>query len=327
MVSPAAKRRGVQGLRSERSYSERSACEVVGIARSSARYQSREGADETELVARIRELANGHKEYGYRRITALLRREGSGVNKKRVHRIWQEEGLQLPRRRPRKRRRGPPREVIQKAERMNHVWSYDIVEDWTERGRKIRILAVVDEYTRESLALRVERSIRAATVIETLDWLFLTRGGPEYIRSDNGPEFIAEAVQGWLGEKECGTIYIEPGSPWENPYIESFNGKLREECLNRYAFANVREARQIIEAWRVEYNTYRPHSSLGYLTPAEFATHTARLLRDAACTSLVMTEQVMYPLTVGGTENGGHLATTGTMALRWRSNSRGRWRN
>jgi putative transposase len=161
----------------------------------------------------------------------LLRREGYQVNQKRVHRLWKEEGLQLPRR-PRKRRRGPKGEVVPKAEYINHVWSYDFLEDRTQQGGQLRLLTVLDEFTRECLEIRVERSITAAQVIDTLDWLALVRGLPAYIRSDNGPEFIAKAVQQWLEGNHCRTIYIEPGSPWEIPYIESFNGKLREECLN-----------------------------------------------------------------------------------------------
>ena len=153
----------------------------------------------------------------------------------------------------------------------NHVWSYDFVEDRTERGGKLRILAIIDEYTRECLAIRVEPSIPASVVIEVLEWLFLTRGVPKYLRSDNGPEFVARAVCQWLKESGCQTLFITPGSPWENGYIESFNDKLRDECLNREIFRNGQEAQAIVETWRQEYNNYRPHSSLGYLTPAEFA--------------------------------------------------------
>jgi len=282
---------------SEHDYSERHACGVVSIARSSARYTPHPRADEQVLRDRIRDLANEHKEYGCPRITALLRREGSIVNKKRVHRIWKEEGLQLPRRRPKKRRRGPNGEVIHKAEYMNHVWTYDFVEDRTERGRKIRILTIVDEYTRECLAIRVARSIPAVKVLNTLEWLFLTRGIPAYIRSDNGPEFIAKAVQAWLKKNQSKTIYIEPGSPWENPFIESFNGKLREECLNRYEFVNVHEAQEIIEAWRIEYNTYRPHSSLNYLTPAEFASQ-CEVAGGHISRSLAAVDQELYSLSL-----------------------------
>ena len=162
-------------------------------------------------------------------------------------------------------------EIVNKAEYPNHVWSYDFMEDRTEPGGKLRILNVIDEYTRECLAIRIEPSIPASTVIEVLEWLFLTRGVPKYIRSDNGPEFVAKAVCGWLEKSGCQTLFIEPGSPWENGHIESFNDKLRDECLNCEIFRSGKEAQVIVEAWRQEYNNYRPHSSLGYLTPVEFA--------------------------------------------------------
>lgn len=271
MVSPQAKRRGVVRLVTQWSYSQRRACGLVRIPRSSARYRSRLKPEEAELRDHICRLANRLPSYGCPRITEMLGREGNRVNHKRVHRIWKLEGLQIPRRRPRKRRRGPEGEVIHRAEYPNHVWSYDFLEDRTEQGNKLRILAVLDEFTRESLAIRVERSISSAKVIDSLEWLGLVRGLPAHIRSDNGPEFVAQAVQNWLAEKGCQTIYIKPGSPWENPYIESFNGKLREECLNRHAFANGREAQEIVSSYQEEYNRYRPHSSLGYQTPEEFA--------------------------------------------------------
>jgi transposase InsO family protein len=162
-------------------------------------------------------------------------------------------------------------EIINKAEHPNHVWSYDFVEDRTERGGKLRILAIIDEYTRECLAIRVAPSIPSSVVIKVLEWLFLTRGVPRYIRSDNGPELVSKAVCNWLEKSGCQTLFIKPGSPWENGYIESFNDKLRGECLNREIFRNGREAQVIVETWRNEYNNYRPHSSLGYLTPVEFA--------------------------------------------------------
>lgn len=271
MVSPQAKRQGAERVMTERSYSQRRACGLVRIHRSSARYQPRRNPEEAELRGYIRQLANRLPSYGCPRITEILGREGHPANHKRVHRIWKLEGLQIPRRRPRKRRRGPEGQVIHRAEFPNHVWSYDFLEDRTETGGKLRILTVLDEFTRESLEIRVERSIPSAKVIDTLEWLGLVRGLPAHIRSDNGPEFVAKAVRNWLGEKGCRAIYIKPGSPWENPYIESFNGKLREECLNRHAFANGREAQEIVTNWKEEYNRYRPHSSLGYQTPEEFA--------------------------------------------------------
>ena len=244
---------------------------MVGVSRSVVRYVARKRDDEAMLIKKIRKLAIRNSRYGYRRITVLLRREGFRVNKKRVHRIWKSEGLGLPRRRPKRRRIGPVGEIINKAEYPDHVWSYDFVEDRTERGGKLRILVIIDEYTRECLAIRVEPSIPASAVIEVLEWLFLTRGVPKYLRSDNGPEFIAKAVCQWLESSGCQALFINPGSPWENGYIESFNDKLRDECLNREMFKNGKEAQSIVEAFRLEYNNYRPHSSLDYLTPAEFA--------------------------------------------------------
>ena len=271
MVSPLARRSVVSYLAEVGRCSERHACAVVGLSRSLVRYIARRRKDEAELIKEIHKLAIRHSRYGYRRITVLLQREGFKVNKKRVHRIWKSEGLSLAQRRPRRRKRGITEGIVNKAEYPNHVWSYDFVEDRTERGGKLRILVIIDEYTRECLAIKVKPSIPASVVVEVLEWLFLTRGEPKYLRSDNGPEFVSKAVCQWLKEAGCSTLFIKPGSPWENGYIESFNDKLRGECLNREIFRNGREAQVIVEAFRQEYNNYRPHSSLGYLTPAEFA--------------------------------------------------------
>ena len=251
--------------------SERRACTLVGTLRSVVRYVARKREDEVELIRRIHELAIRHGRYGYRRVTVLLRRGGWKVNRKRVHRIWKAEGLSLALRRPRRRRVRQVREIVNKAEYPNHVWSYDFVEDRTERGGRLRILAIIDEYTRECLSIRIALSIPASMVMEVLEWLFLVRGIPRYIRSDNGPEFVARAVCQWLEESGCHTLFINPGSPWENGYIESFIDKLRDECLNCDIFRNGKEAQSVVEAWRQEYNNYRPHSSLSYLTPTEFA--------------------------------------------------------
>ncbi|MEA2086383.1 MAG: IS3 family transposase [Chloroflexota bacterium] len=271
MVSPLARRSAVKYLVKQMGSSQRRACVVVGLSRSLVRYIARRRRDEAKLIKKIHELAIRHSRYGYRRITVLLRREGFKVNRKRVHRIWKSEGLGLPQRRPKRRRMGSVGEIINKAEYPNHVWSYDFVEDRTERGGKLRILAIIDEYTRECLAIRIAASIPASAVVGVLEWLFLTRGVPKFLRSDNGPEFVAKAVCRWLKESGCSSLFIKPGSPWENGYIESFNDKLRDECLNREIFRNGKEAQTIVEAWREEYNNYRPHSSLDYLTPAEFA--------------------------------------------------------
>jgi putative transposase len=261
----------VKHLREKGKCSERRGCELVGTTRSGMGYRPRVAPDDLELRERMRELARKHPREGYRRVWARLRREGQRVNKKRVHRLWKAESLSLARGRKRRRRRGPKGLIVRRAGYPRHVWSYDIIEDRTERGGRLRILCVVDEYTRECLAIRVERSVTGAIVAETLEWLFLVHGVPAYIRSDNGGEFIAGVVQKWLAESGCRTLYITPGSPWENPYIESFQGKLRDECLNREVFYNGREAQVIVEEWRREYNGDRPHSSLGYATPAEFA--------------------------------------------------------
>jgi transposase InsO family protein len=267
----------VRHLVVERGYSERSACQLVRISRSSVRYTPQPRPEEIAFKEHVRQLANQHPNYGYRRITAILRREGSHVNHKRVQRIWQAEGLQLPRRKPKKRCCGPKGEVIHKAQHRNQVWSYDFLEEHTVRGKRLRILAVIDEFTRECLALLVDRSITSNEVVDLLEWLFLVYGKPQHIRSDNGPELIAHKVQNWLADQGCETIYISPGSPWENAYIESFIGKFRKECVDRYLFYTLEEARSIIEDWRQEYNHYRPHSSLGYLPPAAFAAQQSHL--------------------------------------------------
>ncbi|HNR31624.1 MAG TPA: IS3 family transposase, partial [Candidatus Hydrogenedentes bacterium] len=226
----------VKGLVQRGVCSERRACEVLDAPRMTVRYERRVRPGEDALRQRLRALATKHKRYGFRRMLALLRREGWRVNKKRVHRLWKEEGLQRKRKTKRKRGCGPSPELPVRAEHPNHVWSYDFIEDRTERGGKLRMLCIVDEYTRECLHIRVDRSIGAAKVIASLEWLFMLYGRPEYIRSDNGPELIAKALQTWLAEHHAKTLYITPGSPWENPFIESFNDKFRDECLNMHVF-------------------------------------------------------------------------------------------
>jgi transposase InsO family protein len=270
MVSPSARKIAVDVLKQEHGYSERKGCALVEVSRTAVRRTPSRKPDEEALRERIVELAGTKKRYGCRMVTVLLRREGWHVNKKRVHRIWKQQGLSLPRKRPRRRRCGRTVEIIHRAAHKNHVWTYDFVEDRTESGSKLRLLVVLDEYTRRCLRIRVERSMPAAKVVDTLNWLFLLHGVPEHIRSDNGPEFIAIAVCDWLANAGCNTIFIKPGSPWENPFIESFNRTLRNECLNREIFTSPREAQHVVENWRCEYNEFRPHSSLGYLTPAQF---------------------------------------------------------
>jgi len=221
-------------------------------------------------VARIIELATQYGRYGYRRITAMLRQEGWQVNHKRVERIWRKEGLKVPQKQPKRGRLwlNDGSCVRLRPEYKDHVWSYDFVADRTADGRPLRILTILDEYTRECLRIVVERQISSHEVIGVLSELFLLRGIPEHIRSDNGPEFTAKAVRDWLTRLEVKSLFIEPGSPWENGYIESFNGKLRDELLNREVFTTLLEAKVLIEAWRREYNQIRPHSSLGYRPPA-----------------------------------------------------------
>jgi putative transposase len=271
MVSPRERRRAVEHLMTERGLSQRHACQLVGMQRSSARYQSHLRRDESKTVALIRRYAEEQPMDGYRMIAALLPQDGHQINRKRVYRIWRQEGLQQPRRRAAKRRYGDSTGRLPRATRPNEVWSYDFLGDRTERGGKLRMLTILDEYTRECLAIHVAQSISSHQVIQRLEWLFLLRGAPSYLRSDNGPEFIALALQQWLHDHHCHTLYITPGSPWENPFIESFNGTFRAECLDRWLFADGQEAQMMIEQWRQEYNHHRPHSSLGYLPPAVFA--------------------------------------------------------
>jgi transposase InsO family protein len=216
------------------------------------------------------ELAKEYGRYGYRRITGMLRPEGWQVNHKRVERIWRLEGLKVPQRQPKRARLwlSDGSCVRRRAEHPNHVWSYDFVQDRTHDGRSFRMLTVVDEWTRECLAIEVDRKLDSERVLDCLGRLFVERGVPAHIRSDNGPEFTAQVVRGWLGRLAVGPLFIEPGSPWENGYVESFNGKLRDELLDGEIFYTLKEAQVLIERWRTHYNTVRPHSALGYRPPA-----------------------------------------------------------
>jgi putative transposase len=218
-------------------------------------------------------LASEYGRYGYRRITALLQRDGWHVGKDWAQRIWRREGLRVPQKQRSRRRLwlNDGSCVRLRPERANHVWSYNFVSAMTHDGRTLRMLTLIDEYTRESLAIRVARRLRRYEVIEALADMMLLRGIPENIRSDNDPEFIAKELRQWLAKVGTGTLYIEPGSPGENGYCESFNGKLRDECLNGEIFYSLKEAQIVIEKWRVEYNTKRPHSALGYRPPAHAA--------------------------------------------------------
>jgi transposase InsO family protein len=250
--------------------SQRRACGVIGQPRATQRRVLRVRDDEEVLRAEIVTLAARYGRYGYRRIGALLRRDGWQVNHKRVERIWRQEGLKVPQKQPKRGRLwlNDGSCIRLRPTHRNHVWSYDFVVDRTRDGRTIKILTVIDEYTRESLAIVVARKINSDDVLHCLTDLFVKHGPPEHIRSDNGPEFTAKAVRSWLRRIGVKTLFIEPGSPWENGYNESFNGKLRDEVLNGEIFYTLKEAQVIIEKWRHEYNTFRPHSSLGYRPPA-----------------------------------------------------------
>ena len=230
-------------------------------------------SDEDALTRDIITLASEYGRYGYRRITALLQARGWPVGKDRVQRIWRREGLKVPQKqKPRGRLWLNDGSCIRlRPERANQVWSYDFVSGKTHDGRTLRMLTLIDEYTRESLAIRVARRLGRYEVIEALADVMLYRGVPEHIRSDNGPEFVAKELRSWLAKVGTGTLYIEPGSPWENGFCESFNGKLRDECLNGEIFYSLKEAQIVIEKWRVLYNTLRPHSALGYRPPAPVA--------------------------------------------------------
>lgn len=257
-------------VKAELGVSERRACRVLRQHRSTQRKKPTTPDDEAALRADIIALARQYGRYGYRRITALLREAGWAVNKKRVERIWRCEGLKVPQKQPKRSRLwlNDGSCVRLRPEHPNHVWSYDFVSDRTHDGRAFRMLCVIDEFTRESLAVRVARKLKATDVIDVLADLFIMRGIPTHIRSDNGPEFVATALREWIAAVGAKTAYIEPGSPWENGYIESFNGKLRYELLNGEIFYTLNEAKIVIEAWRRHYNTVRPHSSLGYRPPA-----------------------------------------------------------
>jgi transposase InsO family protein len=251
--------------------SERRVCRVLGQHRSTQRRIPAGRDDEEQLTADIIELARRHGRLGYRKIAEMLRTQaGWVVNDKRVERIWRREGLKVPSKQPKRSRLwlSDGSCVRLRAERANHVWSYDFVEDRTHEGRKYRMLNIIDEFTHECLAIRIDRKLNSTAVIDVLSDLLILRGVPEYVRSDNGPEFIAKAVQDWIKAVGAKTAYITPGSPWENGFIESFNARLRDELLEGEIFYSLKEARVVIESWRRYYNTERPHGSLGYKPPA-----------------------------------------------------------
>ena len=274
LLSPERRRCAVERARGKYGLSERHACRLLGPWRGTQRYPPIHRLDEDDLTRAVVALAAQYGRYGYRRITALLRNAGWSVGKDRVQRIWRREGLKVPQKqRPRRRLwRNDGSCVRLRPEHRNHVWSYDLVSARTHDGRTLRLLTLLDEYRRECLAIRVERRMGSLEVIETLSDVMLWRGIPEHIRSDNGPEFVAQELRQRLSNLGTGTLYIEPGSPWENGYVESLNGKFRDEFLNGEIFYTLREAKVLIEGWRREYNKVRPHSALGYRPPAQSVT-------------------------------------------------------
>jgi len=253
----------------ERGLSERRACGLVGIARSSFYYQLRMPVKDAPVIEAMKRLSSHYPRYGYRRIHVLLGREGQQMGRGRVERIWRSAKLQLPRRRPR-RSTGVSRPRALPALAANHVWAYDFVYDACASGQQIKCLTVVDEFTHECLAIEVAGSIRSKRVIEVLGHLISIHGTPLYLRSDNGPEFVSRAILKWLADSGIATALIDPGRPWQNGTSESFNGKFRDECLNLEWFRTRREAKIVIESWRQHYNAVRPHMSLNYLTPMQF---------------------------------------------------------
>ncbi|WP_299949438.1 IS3 family transposase [uncultured Ruegeria sp.] len=270
LLSPARRRACINHVRNQLNVSERRACRVLGQHRSTQRRVPQGRADEDRLVADMIELTRQYGRYGYRRIAALLREAGWSVSDGRVERLWRREGLKVPMKQPKKGRLwlNDGSCVRLRPEYRNHVWSYDFVHCRTDDGKAFRTLNILDECSRECLAIRVERKLNSTDVIDVLTDLFILRGAPSFIRSDNGPEFVAQAVRDWIAAVGAKTAYIEPGSPWENGYCESFNGRFRDELLNGEIFYSLREAQILIEQWRRHYNTKCPHSALGYRPPA-----------------------------------------------------------
>src|SRR5215211_2902237 len=257
-------------VRQSLAISERRVCAALGQHRSTQRKAPRGRDDEEQLTADLIALARQYGRYGYGKIAELLRRSGWRVNDKRVERLWRQEGLKVPQKQPKRGRLwlSDGSCLRLRAERPDHVWSYDFVEDRTHEGKKLRMLNILDEFTHECLAIRVDRKLKAIDVIDALSDLFILRGVPQHIRSDNGSEFVAKAVQDWIAAVGAKTAYIAPGSPWENGYIESFNARLRDELLDGEIFYTLKEAQIIIESWRRHDNAVRPHASLDYRAPA-----------------------------------------------------------
>ena len=273
-------RLGVVGV----AVSERRACKVLCVCRRRLKYEPRIRDAEPALVKAMHGLVRRHPRYGYRRVWALLRADGWRVGRRRVHRLWRREGLRVPQKQRKKRRLGSDEGgVIRKrAEGKDDVWAFDFVFDRTAGGSGLKWFAVIDEWTRECLALEVGRRCTSAAVLEVLRELMAIRGVPRHVRCDNGPEFVAQALRDWLAKSGVRTLYIEPGAPWQNGYAESFNGKLRDELLAAEVFEGLRHARRLATAWRLDYNHRRPHGSLGYAPPATYAATQPSLRRRPA---------------------------------------------
>ena len=271
MVSPQV-RREQMALARQRGLSLRRACGLLSMSRSSLSYELRMPAKDAPVIEAMKTLSALYPRYGYRRIRIFLRRQGFELSWSRTHRIWRQAGLLVPRRRPRKRiATGRPR--AHAPFKANMVWAYDFVFDTTAQGQQIKCLTVIDEYTRECLAIDVAGSIRSKRVVEVLAKLVSVHGAPLFMRSDNGPEFVSHRILEWIDGSGIATSLSDPGKPWQNGADESFNGKFRDECLSLEWFRSRREATVVIEAWRQHYNAVRPHSSLVYLTPNEFKQH------------------------------------------------------
>lgn len=269
MVSASRKREALGHLIERLGFSIRRACRCLGLSRSLYYYRPVKPEQDRPLVREMLSLSRAHPRYGYRRVTALLRQEGWPVNRKRVQRLWRQEGLRVPGKSHKRARVDRSTTQRQCALYPNHVWSWDFIHDRTVEGRRIKILCLVDEYSRFCIALEAKRSFTADYVLEVLGRAVVTYGIPGSIRSDNGSEFASHKVRDWLADTGIRIQYIAPASPWENAYVESFNGRLRDECLNRELFGSLLEAQVILGDWRQGYNRYRPHGGLGYRTPAQ----------------------------------------------------------
>jgi putative transposase len=273
-MSPGHKRAMAQAVVQDGLCSGRRACRILHLARATYHYPERAPTPrEQRLHERLQQLSAQHPRYGYRRIAALLRQEGWPVGKRTIQKLRRQAGLRVPPTKRRLSRRGRSTGLPTKATHRSHVWTWDFIADATIRGGALRMLTILDEYTRECHVLRADRALRSEDVLAWLQKAIQAHGAPEYIRSDNGSEFIANVIQDWLAQQRIRTIYIEPGSPWQNGFVESFHGRFRDECLNRETLWSLTEARVVIEDYRQHYNTQRPHSKLGYQSPARFAAH------------------------------------------------------